>query len=67
MPQTFLLEKVLKSLQKKKDVKLVIPDPKYCVDNATMIAWACIERIVSGDLGDNLYTLPKPKWPLDTL
>ena len=56
-----------KTLAKKKEVKLIVPDPKYCIDNATMIAWACIERIVYGDLGDKLYHLPKPRWPLDTL
>ena len=61
------IRKGFKKLAKEKGVKLIVPDPKYCVDNATMIAWACIERMVTGDLGDKLYTLPKPRWPLDTL
>lgn len=54
-------------LARSKEIKLVIPEPKYCVDNATMVAWACIERIISGDPGDSLNTMPKPRWPLDEL
>ena len=42
-----------------------MPDPKYCVDNATMIAWACIERMII--VTRQTIYLAKPRWPLDTL
>ena len=63
----FFIRNGFQKLAKSKEIKLVIPEPKYCVDNATMVAWACIERIISGDSGDSLSTMPKPRWPLDEL
>ena len=46
---------------------LVVPKPKYCVDNATMVAYCCLERMFNGDKGDNLILSPQPRWRLSDL
>ena len=43
---------------------LVAPPPRLCTDNATMIAWAGLERLRLG-LVDGLEFAPRPRWPLD--
>lgn len=45
-------------------MRLVAPPQKLCTDNATMIAWAGIERLQAG-LTDTLDFAPRPRWPLD--
>ncbi len=35
----------LKNLCEKKFIEFVVPEQKLCVDNATMIAWAALERL----------------------
>ena len=45
-------------------MRLVAPPQKLCTDNATMIAWAGIERLREG-LIDSLDFAPRPRWPLD--
>ena len=57
----------LKRLSHSNNFKLIVPDPKHCVDNATMIAWTGIERITAGEKGDSLSFHPKPRWPLNSL
>lgn len=42
----------------------VAPEPKYCTDNAAMIAWAGIQRYRLGLL-DDLSLQVRPRWPLD--
>ena len=37
------------------------------VDNATMIAWAAIERLQINKKGDILDFEPKPRWALEKL
>lgn len=44
--------------------KLIAPPPRYCTDNATMVAWAAIERIRAGMRPDPLGTRCRPRWPL---
>src|SRR5215470_17035900 len=44
--------------------RLVVPPPRLCTDNATMIAWAGIERLRRG-YTDGLDFAPRPRWPLD--
>ncbi|MEX2642488.1 MAG: tRNA (adenosine(37)-N6)-threonylcarbamoyltransferase complex transferase subunit TsaD [Acetobacterales bacterium] len=44
--------------------RLVAPPPRLCTDNATMVAWAGIERLRLG-LTDPLDFAPCPRWPLD--
>jgi N6-L-threonylcarbamoyladenine synthase len=45
-------------------LRLVVPPVRLCTDNATMIAWAGIERLRRG-LTDGLDFAPRPRWPLD--
>jgi N6-L-threonylcarbamoyladenine synthase len=40
------------------------PPPKYCTDNAAMIALAGAERLAAG-LIDGLDAVARPRWPLD--
>jgi len=46
-------------------LRFVAPPPALCTDNAAMIAWAGIERLLLG-LVDDLDAPPRPRWPLDT-
>jgi N6-L-threonylcarbamoyladenine synthase len=46
-------------------LEFLAPPPELCTDNATMIAWAGLERLRLG-LVDGLDTAPRPRWPLDT-
>ncbi|MBS91853.1 MAG: tRNA (adenosine(37)-N6)-threonylcarbamoyltransferase complex transferase subunit TsaD [Rickettsiales bacterium] len=57
----------LKTLCKKMMVEFIVPESSLCVDNATMIAWAGIEKLENGEIGDSLNLPPKPKWDLQTL
>ena len=41
-----------------------IPPSFLCTDNGAMVAWAGIEKFVSGEKS-NLNFAPKPRWPLD--
>ena len=63
----FFIRKAFKKFARKKCISLLIPAPNYCVDNATMIAWVCIERILSGDCGDSVNEDVKPRWAVDKL
>jgi N6-L-threonylcarbamoyladenine synthase len=46
------------------NLRLVVPPVRLCTDNATMIAWAGIERLRRGYV-DGLDFAPRPRWPLD--
>ena len=48
-------------------MKLFLPERKLCTDNAVMIAWAAIERIINGLENTKLYFSPKARWPLNNL
>jgi N6-L-threonylcarbamoyladenine synthase len=41
-----------------------IPPPGLCTDNAAMIAWAGVEHLSAGGVGDALAVSPKARWPL---
>jgi N6-L-threonylcarbamoyladenine synthase len=43
---------------------LVAPPLRLCTDNAAMIAWAGLERLLLGRT-DTLDFAPRPRWPLD--
>ena len=47
-------------------IRLAAPPIRLCTDNATMVAWATLERLRLG-LADDLGTKPRPRWPLAEL
>jgi N6-L-threonylcarbamoyladenine synthase len=55
----------LAALAEDAGLRFVVPPPALCTDNAAMIAWAGIERLLLG-LVDDLDAAPQPRWPLDT-
>jgi len=44
---------------------LIAPPLRLCTDNATMVAWAAIERRRAGYSSDDLAARCRPRWPLD--
>ena len=54
----------LTQLSNKMNFKIIYPDLKFCGDNASMIAWAGIQRFKK-DLIDDLNITAKSRWPLD--
>jgi N6-L-threonylcarbamoyladenine synthase len=54
----------LKTTAEKAGLNFVAPPLRLCTDNATMIAWAGVERLQKG-LVDTLDFKPRPRWPLD--
>ncbi|MGC9269352.1 tRNA (adenosine(37)-N6)-threonylcarbamoyltransferase complex transferase subunit TsaD [Acidiphilium sp.] len=44
---------------------LVAPPLRLCTDNATMVAWAAIERARAGLAAEGLAARCRPRWPLD--
>ena len=54
----------LSQLSNKMNFKIIYPDLKFCGDNASMIAWAGIQRFKK-DLIDDLNITAKSRWPLD--
>ena len=57
----------IEEICKKKKISFSVPEPDLCTDNATMVAWAGIERIVGGETEDNIHILPKPRWSIENL
>lgn len=55
------------SMCKKNFINLIVPEKNLCVDNATMIAWAAIERLKHSKSSDQLEEKPRPRWSLETL
>jgi N6-L-threonylcarbamoyladenine synthase len=45
---------------------LVAPPPRFCTDNAVMVAWAGVQRLRLG-LSDPLDHAPRPRWPLEEM
>jgi N6-L-threonylcarbamoyladenine synthase len=45
----------------------IAPPMALCGDNAAMIAWAGIERLRAGIAEDGMTTVPRSRWPLDSV
>ena len=54
----------LRNLAQEINCNIIYPDLKFCGDNASMIAWAGIQRFKK-DLIDDLNITAKSRWPLD--
>ena len=45
---------------------MVAPPPRFCTDNAVMVAWTGAQRLRLG-LADPLDHAPRPRWPLEEM
>lgn len=54
----------LARLAAREGLRFVAPPLALCTDNAAMIGWAGIERLVLGQVSD-LEVAARPRWPLD--
>ena len=45
---------------------MAAPPPRFCTDNAVMVAWAGVRRLRLG-LSDPLDHPPRPRWPLEEM
>jgi len=58
------LKSCLQGLATEENFKLFYPPIPLCTDNAAMIAWAGIEKIMAGHPPDGLDFTPRARWPL---
>ena len=55
---------MLESVSDRADVPFLAPPLRLCTDNAAMIAWAGIERLLVG-IAPSTDFIARPRWPLD--
>ena len=62
------IKTTLEALCSEAGFAFVAPPQKLCTDNAAMIAWAGIERLRAGMVGENdADFVPRSRWPLDSV
>jgi N6-L-threonylcarbamoyladenine synthase len=54
----------LGAVAQRRGLPMVAPPPRFCTDNAVMVAWAGAQRLRLG-LADPLDHAPRPRWPLE--
>jgi N6-L-threonylcarbamoyladenine synthase len=59
------LREMLTALCEDHRFRFIAPPHALCTDNATMIAWAGLERMAAGFAPDSLDVAPRSRWPLD--
>jgi N6-L-threonylcarbamoyladenine synthase len=47
--------------------KIYFPRPEFCTDNGAMIAYAGCQRLLAGEMQDNLDIIAKPRWPISDI
>jgi N6-L-threonylcarbamoyladenine synthase len=60
------LRDTLESICAPRGIRLVVPAPALCTDNAAMVAWAGLERLRAG-ITTPFDFRPRPRWPLAEL
>ena len=58
------IKQTLNTLCEQKNFSLDVPPPALCTDNAAMIAWAGVERLMHHAPADTQSFEPKARWPL---
>ncbi len=56
-----------KKLCDENQLSFFVPEKKLCVDNATMIAWAGLEIILSEKPANKIHLPPQPRWRIDEI
>ena len=56
----------LAALAQRRGLPIMAPPPRFCTDNAVMVAWAGAQRLRLG-LADPLDHAPRPRWPLEEM
>ncbi|CAD7948289.1 unnamed protein product [Amoebophrya sp. A120] len=67
-----LVRAEISKLAKERGLEILIPPPKYCVDNGVMVAWTGVERLLQGLYDDppskaenaHYFFETRPRWPL---
>ncbi|WP_338329355.1 tRNA (adenosine(37)-N6)-threonylcarbamoyltransferase complex transferase subunit TsaD [Commensalibacter sp. Nvir] len=67
---TYLRQKLFQ-LAEKNNLQFVVPPIEYCTDNAVMIGWTAIEKLILARTKhialDDISLLPRPRWPLSEI
>ncbi len=58
------LKAQLQELCSSRAYTLIVPPPALCTDNAAMIAWAGVERLLHKAPADDLFFQARARWPL---
>lgn len=55
----------LLTIAKEHGLPFFAPPLRLCTDNAVMIGWAALERLLAGENAHDIALAPRPRWPLE--